>query len=120
MSSRGLARRSVPTPSGSRWPQRPDRGARLVVVNVVDVSLAGRGPRGDLGDAPDVAQSLRVAVLLATLVGATIANRASSEAPLLPPRASLSRRAEEARAHAVSAREAAATRVLASRGLGAC
>src|SRR4051794_16626625 len=48
---------------------------------------------------------------------ATIAIRASSEAPVLPPRASLSRRAEEALAHAIFAHPllAAAAREAASR-----
>jgi nucleotide-binding universal stress UspA family protein len=63
-----------------------DGGARLMVVNVVDVAVGGRGPRIDIGDAPDLARSLHAAALSAALVGVPVT---TVRVPTLHPTATL-------------------------------
>src|SRR4051812_38218337 len=49
-----------------------ENAARLIVVNVVDCSVGGRGPRTDIGDPPDVAAALRSVVEQATAAGVSV------------------------------------------------
>ena len=63
-----------------------DSGGRLDVVSVVDVPVGRRGPCIDLRDPPDLARSLKAAVLMARFVGVPVA---TVRVPTLHPVASL-------------------------------
>jgi nucleotide-binding universal stress UspA family protein len=49
-----------------------ERPAELVVANIVEYPVGGRGPRADLGDPPDAAASLRAPVEAGAAAGVTV------------------------------------------------